>query len=69
MEINETYIQISGKVPTEYKLENGNAIEFAAEGEVDSVTDKDNKDGTVDRIIKVKTQDIYQINVTNNGTN
>lgn len=67
MEINETYIQISGRVPTEYKLENGNSIQFCGEGEVMSVTDKDNKDGTIDRIIKVKTQDIYQINVTNNG--
>ena len=67
MEINETYIQISGKVPTSYKLENGNAIQFAGEGEVMSVTDKDNKDGTIDRIIKIKAQDIYQINVTNNG--
>lgn len=67
MDLNEKYIRISGKVPTEYDLKNGDAVEFAGEGEVMEVVEKDLKDGTFDRIIKIKTQDIYQVNVTNDG--
>lgn len=67
MEINETYLQVLGKVPTSYDLKNGDAIDFCAEGEVMAVTEKDNKDGTVDRIIKIQIQDIYQVKKTNDG--
>jgi len=65
METNETYLQVSGRVPMVEDLKNGDSIRFCSEGEVMSITEKDNKDGTVDRIIKVKISDVYQIEKSN----
>lgn len=65
MEINEIYIQLSGKIPTNFDLLNGDCVSFQGEGEVVKIEYPYNQDGTQDKVLKIKLQDIYQL--TKNG--
>ena len=53
MNINSHYLKLSGKVEVPDSLELGHAYKVTVDGEVDSVTDHNNHDGSFDRSYKL----------------
>lgn len=52
MDINEHYIKLTGKACIPTPLELGNNFKMEIDGEITSVTDTNNQDGTKDRYYK-----------------